>query len=50
MRVRQGDVSRILMDSKHKGFPGLGEIAPHLLDPLSRLERMERNDAVSRIL
>jgi len=27
MRVRQGDVSRILMDSKHKGFSGLKSAA-----------------------
>jgi hypothetical protein len=51
MNVRQSDISRILMNPKHKRLSGLGEVSPHFLDPLSRRHRMQGNDPVtSRIL
>src|SRR6478752_8303878 len=44
MHVRQRDISRILVNPEYKGLSRLGGIPPHILDPLSRLHRVEGND------
>ena len=44
----KGDIPRILMNPKHKRFPGFGEIARHFLDPLSRLKSGKRINRVRR--
>src|SRR4029079_7858637 len=46
MRVGKSDISRILMNPKHKRLSGLCEIARHPLNPLPRLKSAQRVNIV----
>jgi len=48
MSVGKGDISCVLMNSKHKRLAGFREITGHLFDPLPWLEFVERVYAVRR--